>query len=409
MPNTDTSRTASDLRGVSKLAIAATTAITDLVEAMHHNIASVPGKSVIRQDGRTRGISGLVYSTVRGVTRVVGGGLDAALALVSPALSDVPDVRGRGAITAALNGVMGDYLEDTRNPLAITMCLRQNGQALSLAREALSASLPAASGKIVVLVHGLCMNDLQWNRRDATGTYHDHGAALQRDLGYTPVYLHYNSGLHVSTNGQAFSGLLEELVSAWPVPVEELSLVMHSMGGLVSRSAHHYAGQAKCQWIRALRSMVFLGTPHHGAPLERGGHWIDVILGAAPYAAPLAKLGKVRSAGITDLRYGNLVDDDWQHRDRFAQAPDTRRRIPLPTNVRCFAIAATTGKRDGDLADRVLGDGLVPLKSALGQHSGTRLSLRFPRDRQRTVYATNHMQLLSSSVVYTEIRQMLSR
>lgn len=408
MPNSTTSRTASDLRGVSKLAIAATTAITDLVEAMHHNIASVPGKAVAQQSGRARGISGFVYSTVRGVTRVVGGGLDAALALVSPALKDVADVRGRDAVVAALNGVMGDYLADSKNSLAITMSLRHNGHALMLTREAMIASLPTASGRIVVLVHGLCMNDAQWKRRDANGVYHDHGAALQRDLGYTPVYLHYNSGLHTSTNGHAFATLLEQLVAAWPVPVQELSLVMHSMGGLVSRAACYYGEKAKHRWIRSLQSMVFLGTPHHGAPLERGGNWIDVILGATPYAAPFAKLGKVRSAGITDLRYGNLVDEDWQHRDRFALAPDTRQQIPLPPEVRCFAIAATTGKRDGDLADRLLGDGLVPLKSALGQHSGARLSLRFPRDRQRTVYSTNHMQLLSSSEVYANIRQMLA-
>lgn len=408
MPNSNTSRTASDLRGVSKLAIAATTAITDLVEAMHHNIASVPGKSVSRQDGRARGISGFVYSTVRGVTRVVGGGLDAALALVSPALKDVPDVRGRDAVVAALNGVMGDYLVASKNSLATTMTLRHNGHALTLTREAMAAALPQATGKIVVLVHGLCMNDAQWNRRDANGASHDHGTALQRDLGYTPIYLRYNSGLHVSTNGKALSGLLEELVATWPVAVEELSLVMHSMGGLVSRSAHHYACESKQLWVSKLRSMIFLGTPHHGAPLERGGNWVDVILGATPYAAPFAKLGKVRSAGITDLRYGNLIDDDWQDHDRFALARDTRTQIPLPENVRCFAIAATTGKRDGDLADRLLGDGLVPLKSALGQHSGARLSLRFPRDRQRTVYSTNHMQLLSSAAVYTEIHGMLS-
>ncbi len=401
-------RAGDDLRGVGKLAIAATTGITDLVEAMHHNIARIPGTSVSRQDGRARGISGFVYSTVRGITRVVGGGVDAALALVSPALKDVTDVRGRDAVVSALNGVMGDYLVATNNPLAIPMTLRHNGEALMLTREALAASLPGATGKIVVLVHGLCMNDAQWKRRDAAGVYHDHGATLQRDLGYTPVYLHYNSGLHVSTNGKAFSSLLEELVTAWPVPVTELSLVMHSMGGLVSRSAYHHAELAKCQWTSVLRTMIFLGTPHHGAPLERGGNWIDVILGATPYAAPFAKLGKVRSAGITDLRYGNLVDADWQDRDRFALAPDTRAQIPLPTGIRCFTIAATTGKSDGDLADRLLGDGLVPLKSALGQHSGSRRSLKFPVDHQRTVYGTNHMQLLSSSAVYVELRGMLS-
>lgn len=408
MTHRNASRTASDLRGVSKLAIAATTGITDLVEAMHHNIARIPGASVSQQDGRTSGISGFVYRTVRGVTRVVGGGLDAALALFSPALKDVADVRGRGALVAALNGVLGDYLVESGNPLATTMALRQNGRELTLSRDALTAALPNVTGKIVVLAHGLCMNDVQWNRRDADGVYHDHGAALQRDLGYTPIYLQYNSGLHVSTNGRAFSNLLEQLVAAWPVPVEELTLVMHSMGGLVSRSAHHYAHQTNCGWIKSLRSMVFLGTPHHGAPLERGGNWVDVILGATPYAAPFAKLGKIRSAGITDLRYGSLVDEDWRDQDRFALARDSRKPIPLPPDVQCFAIAATTGKSDGDLADRLLGDGLVPLKSALGQHAGSKPSLRFPRDHQSTVYSTNHMQLLSSPTVYAEIRRMLS-
>lgn len=408
MPDRSPTRGADDLRGVSKLAIAATTGITDLVEAMHHNIASIPGKSVSRQDGRARGISGFVYGAVRGVTRVVGGGIDAALALIGPALKGITDIRGRDAVVAALNGVLGDHLVATHNPLAIPMSLRQNGRALTVERKALATELPQATGKIVLLIHGLCMSDAQWNRRDSDGSYHDHGVSLQADLGYTPVYLLYNSGQHVSTNGREFADMLERLVAAWPVAVEELSLVMHSMGGLVSRSAHHYASQRGFKWIRKLRSMVFLGTPHHGAPLERGGNWIDVLLGATPYAAPFAKLGKVRSAGITDLRYGNLVDEDWQDRDRFALAPDTRMQISLPHGVQCFAIAATTGNVDGDLADRLLGDGLVPLKSALGQHSGDRRSLRFARDHQHIIYDTNHMQLLSSPVAYAEIKRMLS-
>ncbi len=132
------SSTAADLRGVGLLVIDATTGITDLVEAMHRNIARVPGMTSSQENGRTSGVTGFVYRTVRGVTRVVGGGVDAALALVSPALADVPSPRARGAIVAALNGVLGDHLEETNNPLATKMQLRSATQALSLSREALA-------------------------------------------------------------------------------------------------------------------------------------------------------------------------------------------------------------------------------------------------------------------------------
>src|SRR5262249_53335303 len=155
------------------------------------------------------------------------------------------------------------------NPLAITMHLRQGGIPLELTPEGLAAAISSPSAKVVVLVHGLCMNDRQWKRQG-----HDHGAALARDLLFTPVYLHHNTARHVSTNGQGFAALLEALVAAWPVPLEELVIVAHSMGGLVVRSAHHAGTAAQHGWPRVLRKLVFLGTPHHGAPLERGGHWI---------------------------------------------------------------------------------------------------------------------------------------
>ena len=74
---------------------------------------------------------------------------------------------------AALNGVLGEHLAATDNPLAIAMRLRRDGVALALAKEDLRAAIPAASGRIVVLVHGLAMNDLQWNRQGQ-----DIGAAL---------------------------------------------------------------------------------------------------------------------------------------------------------------------------------------------------------------------------------------
>ena len=397
---------ASDLRGAARLATDATAGLTNLVEALHERIARVPGLGSQTLDGRTGGITGLVYQSIRGVTRVVGGSIDALLALLTPALASATQDRmpspEREAIVAALNGVLGDYLAASGNPLATPMTLRRAGTALTLEHDALRQQLPDAGPRPLVLLHGLCMNDLQWQRAG-----HDHGAALARELGFTPVYLRYNSGLHISINGHALAQQLAQLVAHWPVPVERMALLGHSMGGLLARSAFHDGVQAGLAWPARVSDLVCLGSPHHGAPLERAGHWVDVVLGAAPYAAPFARLGKSRSAGITDLRRGNLVDEDWVGRDRFVRDADRRQPVPLPPKVRCFAIAATTGLQSGDLKDRLLGDGLVPLDSALGRHADPARTLAFAAERQWVGYGMNHLDLLSRPEVFAQLRQWL--
>jgi pimeloyl-ACP methyl ester carboxylesterase len=218
------------------------------------------------------------------------------------------------------------------------------------------------------------------------------------------VYLHYNSGRHVSENGREFAEILERLVCQWPVPVEELSIVAHSMGGLVTRSAHHYGRQAEHQWPRRLRKIVFLGTPHHGAPLERGGNWLQALVGISPYTSPLSRLGRVRSAGVTDLRHGGLLDEDWRNADRFERHRDARQHVPLPGGVACCAIAATTGRRRGDLKDRLIGDGVVPVASALGRHRDPDRTLNFSGEAQWIGYGMSHWDLLDRPEVYEKIR-----
>ncbi len=397
----------SDLRGAARLATDAVAGITDLVEAVHARIARLPGTSPGGPPARTRGITGAVYNGVRGVTRLVGGGADALLGLASPALAavsgpaDAP-LPQREAVVAALNGVLGDHLAATGNPLATAMALRHGGRALGIDPGAVAAALPDARPRLLVLVHGLCMNDLQWRHNG-----HDHGAALAHACGYTPVYLHYNSGLHISANGRGLSRQLEQLLAAWPVPVERLVLMGHSMGGLVVRSAFHYGSQTACRWTARLQDMVFLGTPHQGAPLERAGNWIDVLLGHAPYAAPFARLGKLRSAGITDLRHGSLLDEDWAGADRFA--PGARHgHVPLPAGVRCSTIGASIGQRSGDMKDRLLGDGLVPLDSALGRDPDPARTLQFEPDRSWTGYGLHHLQLLSDPQVFLQLERWLA-
>ncbi len=392
-----------DLHAAARLAADATHGITDLVEAVHHAIAHPPGTPNRPPAGRTSGITGLVYRSVRGVTKVVGGGLDVLLAQLAPP----PDAHElspeREAVLSAVNGVWGDYLLANHNHLAVTMTVRVNGRSLPHQPAALHAALPEAGGKLLLLIHGLCMNDQQWTRHD-----HDHGAALARDLGYTPLYLRYNTGRHVSVNGRDLADLLQTLLPIWPQPITELTIIGHSMGGLVARSAIHHATAAGYDWPRHLRHLICLGTPHHGAPLERGGNGLEAILGATPYTAPFARLGQQRSAGITDLRYGNLLDEDWAGQDRFTRTTDQRQIVPLPPGVQSYAIAATTGAQLGALKDRLIGDGLVPLDSALGRHPDPARTLDFPLDHQWIGYEMNHLDLLSHPDVYTQIRHWLT-
>jgi hypothetical protein len=101
-------------------------------------------------------------------------------------------------------------------------------------------------------------------------------------------------------------------------------------------------------------------------------------------------------------------DADWQGRERFGSAVDHREPLPLPEGVACFAIAATLAPQRGLLAERLTGDGLVPLRSALGQHDDPRHRLVFARDSQRTVYRTGHLELLSSPVVAQQLLQWLA-
>ena len=383
-----------DLRGATRLAADATKGITDLVEAVHRRVTAGPAPCVLPNPfaGLIGAFAAPVFDSVRGVASLVGAGLDLALSRLAQQLSSAERGPQREAVLAALNGVLGDYLAKTQNPLALEMRLRRAGRPLTLDKASLAAALPSATGSLVVFVHGSSMGDLQWARGG-----HDRAADLAAALGSTALYLHYNSGLHVSENGRAFSALLEALASSWPAPVTSLRLVGHSMGGLVMRSACHAASLAGHRWPESLRALVTLGAPHHGAPLERAGNWVDTLLGVSSYSAPFAVLGQIRSAGVTDLRFGNVRDEDWQDRDRFERGEDPRVPLPLPAGVACFAVAGSTARAP---AADLPGDGLVPVDSALGRHPQEGRTLAFPPEHQWTGLGLNHLDLLDRAEVW---------
>jgi hypothetical protein len=418
----------SDIQGLAQLATLGTLGITGLAEKVQGNVyktvaapfGTAGQKFVDPAAGasgvRRLGITGLVYGSVKGITRVAGSAVDAVLGRLAPMVLPRPSSPQREAMLSTLNGVLGDQLLLTANPLLIDMSLRLDGRTLVLEKAALAQRLPAVTGKILVLVHGLCMNDLQW-RSDSPETSENYGRQLAQELGYTPVYLHYNTGLHTSVNGGQLASLLEQLAQAWPQPVQEIALLTHSMGGLVARSACYSAEARELAWRPKLRHLVFLGTPHHGAPLEKVGSWVDSLLGSNLVTRPFAKIGQVRSAGITDLRHGHVLAADWEGRDRFEGGPDTRTPVPLPVGVDCYAVAATLGaaparslvtdKPGSAAANSLLGDGLVPLSSALGRQADPARCLDFASEWQYVAPHTGHLALLHSPQVAAQLRRWL--
>ncbi|HSV34110.1 MAG TPA: alpha/beta fold hydrolase [Ramlibacter sp.] len=390
-------RLVADVRAGTRLIVDGVRGVTGIVEAMHQRIARVPPPLGQLDDAPTRGITGLVYRSIHGTTGLVGKALDAALAavqaLLDASLKDLAEEQAtprRDAAVAALNGLVGDHLERTGNPLAIAMQL--------VSRRPHGAVDTPQGPHVLLLIHGLCMSEHQWTRNG-----HDHGLALAEALGCTPMYARYNSGRHISASGRDLAAALEQMLATWPVPLESLTLIGHSMGGLVARSAVHQATLAGMAWPTRLTKLVFLGSPHHGAPLERGGNWLHQGLGISPYVAPFTRLSGLRSEGITDLRHGNLLEADWAE-GRFSHR-DTRQFVPLPTGVACYAVAATLGHGK---TDEWLGDGLVPLASALGRHEKTTRHLRLPPSRTWIARGVNHLDLLSDVGVYHRLRGWLA-
>lgn len=365
-----------DVRGASRMVLDASAGIVDVVERMHRTIQRLPGPLGERVDEATWGITGFVYRRIRGGMMLLGRGLDASLAPLAALLPEGETTPGRDVVVSILNGIYGDYLARSGNPLSIEMTLRQQ-----------AGTHP--TGKLLVLVHGLCMSDHQWQHEG-----YSHGAALADELGYTPLYLRYNSGRHIADNGEHLAERLESLLGQWPRAVDELTIVGHSMGGLVARSACHAAERRGHAWRKHLRRLVFLGTPHHGSPLERGGHQLDYLLDLSPYSAPFTRLGKSRSAGIKDLRHGTIT----HHPHGFVQ---------LPAGVACYAAAATIAARRSVVAERLLGDGLVPLDSALGRHVDRSRALAIPKARQWIGHEMRHLELLHRPEVYAQLRAWL--
>jgi pimeloyl-ACP methyl ester carboxylesterase len=357
-------------------------------------------------------ITGGVYASVRGigggVARAGGIALSVTHGPGAPALSDT---RAGSAALGALSGAFGDALERDGSTLAVRESVRRRGRAVPPASTEMAEAFPDAGPRVAIFTHGLCGTEATW-WLGAQRHYGDprvwHGSRLQRDLGYTPVTLRLNTGLHISENGRRVAVLIQQVVDSWPVPVEDVLLVGHSMGGLINRSACHYAGDEDLGWVKLVRNVVTLGTPHLGAPLEQAAARLGVALNWTPESRPLAEALAQRSVGIKDLRFGAIVDEDWIGRDLDAWGPDPCGDIPLLDTASHYVIGATLTRDPQHPLGRVIGDLLVLYPSSAGQSRSGR-KVAFEVDNSRHLGGLNHMQLLNHPRVYEQMLEWLRR
>jgi pimeloyl-ACP methyl ester carboxylesterase len=350
------------------------------------------------------GIAEGAYAAARGLAKgLVHGGVLAASAARRPdAPSLEQSVTGRLAI-GALNGAFGDSIHGRGNRLAVPMSLRRDGRDVELTARALAGAYPDASPRIAVFVHGLCETEEAW--QFGAARHVPYGARLQTERGYTPLYVRYNTGRHISENGRDFAQLLDHVTGNWPVAVDEIVLIGHSMGGLVARSACHYADAGS--WTADVRHVFTLGAPHRGAPLERAATLATGALARLPETRGLARALKARSSGIKDLGHGYLVDEDWRDQDPDAFVQQAGSQIPFLESANHYFVAATLSREPDATLGRIVGDLLV-LRSSAWAHAHPGEPVHFPVDHYCHVGELNHFDLLNHPAIYGQLRRWIT-
>jgi pimeloyl-ACP methyl ester carboxylesterase len=341
-----------------------------------------------------------VYSAVRAGLRGAGD-LTAQVLRLSGAggSSRLGDEPASNTAISALNAVVGNDLAERGDPLAISMAIRVGGRDVPPKSEAIAGAFPHATPSLAVFIHGLGEHEGAWGVDAADGgpTY---GTRLAGDLGFSPVYLRYNTGQHVSTNGKDLSSLLDAVVAGWPVPVERIVIIGHSMGGLVARAA---CAEGDNRWTPLVRDVIYLGSPHGGTFLARAGRWAARMLEQLPETQAYAPLLDF-SPGIRDLRFGYVADDDWAECDAGTCLDDHGTDVPLLATANHYAVSATVVDDPASLAGRVVGDLLVQPASAHGQTNRSRL----PFLDQLNVPGRHHFHLLNDPSIYAAMHDWLA-
>ena len=400
--------TPAEIRAVGKLGGRAVAGLVSRIEQAH--LAS--GTRAFTALGQTSGmvrpahdsVTRAVYLMVRGVSQAAGAMGGQAASLLGAGSQPLSHEPGGGLALAVLNAATGDRLGVDLAPLAIRMAVRADGRDVDpLTADAVAAKFPHATSSVAVFVHGLAETENSWHWRARASV--PYGLRLAAEFGYTPVYIRYNTGRHVSSNGHDLVELLERLAAAWPERVGEILLVGHSMGGLVIRSACHYGQRDGAAWVDRVRHVFYLGSPHLGAPLARAAGYAGWALGQLPETRPFASMVS-SSDGVKDLRYGYVLDDDWAGCDQDRCLRDHRHEAALLAGANHYAVSVTVTANPGDRLGAAVGDLLVQPASAHGRRGAVR-HVPFRVDLGRQVGGRHHFDLLNHSDIWAAMRGLL--
>ena len=401
----------SDWQGLGDLIALTTERLSAPVEGLHHAIAdrwigmAGPQANPVRRGYHT--ITAGIYGSVRMVGSALGAVVQVGVQAAGRRTGARPQSRsflGRG-VQAVANAVWGDELERRRSDLRIELGLRDgSGRSILSDSDALARAFPAATGHLVVLIHGLGETERCWQQDAAgTGTAIGLGDVLSAHS-FTPLLVRYNTGRHVSDNGHELAILLEGTVANWPVPVEEIALVGNSMGGLVVRSSIDAGQTDHHRWVSAARHLVTVGAPHFGAPLEKGVNVLSRGLRIVGESRPIGEFLDQRSAGIKDLRFGAIREKDWRGVDPAALFDGIVADFPLPEHVQQHFVAGVITEEPTHPIGVLVGDLIVRTSSGIG------------RSRRRNLEATDvriigkrrHSDLAGDPAVHEQVRDWLT-
>jgi pimeloyl-ACP methyl ester carboxylesterase len=374
-----------DWLGVGDLITVATEQLVAPVEGMHRAISGRWfGLAEARVGREIRVVDGLatsVYRTIRLGGLAVGSTISVTSELASDhvALPPVWETAKGRYVQSIFNAVWGDKLENDESPLGIELGLRElNGSPVPITRASLRRAFPNPTGRLVVMLHGLGETEHCWRSEDDTTL----AAGLQAD-GFTPLGLRYNSGRPVADNGSDLADLLEAVRTEWPVSVDEVVLIGHSMGGLVAQNAVVGAQSSGHRWVGLVTHLVAIGAPHLGSTVEKGVHGLSEGLKLFEETRPLAYFLESRSAGIKDLRYG--VND-------------------RPDGVQYHVIAGVVTREPNHPLGVLVGDLVVRVNSAIGR----RREEQSPSSNVLVIGGQNHANLCHDPEVISHTRRWLA-
>ena len=375
-----------DWHGVGEAIAVTTSRVSAPVEGMHRAILGRWGGLLgTKLEGERSTIDELIGS-MYGMIRLGGAAVGTTIAAASDLVdrhAHLPPVwaTGRGKhVQSVLNAVWGDQLEDDGSPLRIGIALRDgNGMRIDVTVDRLRHAYPDATGRLAVMLHGLGETEQGW--------YSDSGLSLPEGLetdGFTALGLRYNTGLDVATSGSGVSDLLEEITDSWPIPVEEIVLIGHAMGGLVAMSAVESGRASDHRWPNLASHLVAIATPHLGSPIEKGVEALSRGLERFGVTAPLSEFVSSRSAGIKDLRFGTGHEVE---------------------GVRTHLIAGAVTEEATHPMGRLVGDLVVRVASATGQGRWRRVE----SSNSLVLGGRNHARMLADPEVVAHTRSWLTQ